>query len=100
MKYKIIMLPSARNSLLEIRTYLSQFYPNTAMKKCNRILDRIASLADMPFMCEVYPSTVGEFQYRKMVADEYLIFYTVIDNTVEIHLIINGKFDIAKYLGG
>lgn len=97
-KYKIVMLPTAKNDLLDMVNYRSQFYPSTALKRYDRIIEKISLLADMPNMCEEYPTSVSDYKYRKMVVDDYLVFYVVLDDTVEIHNIINGRFDIAKYL--
>ena len=38
--------------------------------------------------------------YRKLVVDDYLVFYVVIDEeaTIEIHRIINGKIDYSNLL--
>lgn len=97
-KYKIVLLPSAKRDLSDMVDYLSQFYPATALKKYDRIIEKIGLLQDMPNMCEEYPTAVSEYNYRKMVVDDYLVFYVVINDTVEIHNIINGKFDVSKYL--
>jgi len=98
-KYKIIMLPSAKRDISAMIDYLSNFYPSTAIKKYDKIIAKISLLQITPNMCEEYPCAVSDFKYRKMVVDEYLIFYVVLGDTVEIHNIINGKFDILKHLG-
>lgn len=97
-KYKIIMLPSAKRDLENMVDYLSLFYPSAAMKKYDKIIKTISLLQEQPQMCEIYPCDVSDLQFRKMVVDEYLVFYTVIKDTVEIHAIINGKTDYAKNL--
>lgn len=97
-KYKIVMLPTAKNDLADMVEYLSQFYPSTALNRYDRIVEKISLLADMPNMCEEYPTAVSGYSYRKMIVDDYLVFYVVLEDIVEIHNIINGKFDISKYL--
>lgn len=49
-------------------------------------------------MCEIYPCTTSDLQFRKLVVDEYLVFYTICDDIVEIHAVVNGKTDFSKNL--
>jgi len=49
-------------------------------------------------MCEEYQINVMVLQYRKMVIDNYLVFYIVYDDIVEIHRIINTRMDITKII--
>jgi toxin ParE1/3/4 len=87
------MLSSAREDLGQIVDYLSLFYENTAKNQLNRIIEKIELLAQFPFMCEEYESTISELQYRKMVVDNYLVFYVVEEDTVKIHSILNAKLN-------
>ncbi len=97
-KYKIVFLPSAKQDLSDIVDYLSQFYASTAVKKYDRIIEKIALLQDMPYMCEEYTLHSTRYNYRKMIVDEYLVFYVVLEDTVEIHSIINGKLNIMNII--
>lgn len=97
-KYKIIMLPSAKNDLENMVDYLSHFYPSTAIKKYDKIISRISLLQEQPRICEIYSCTTSDLQFRKLVVDEYLVFYTICDDIVEIHAIVNGKTDFSKNL--
>lgn len=97
-KYKIVMLKSAKTDLENMVDYLSQFYPSTAVNKYDKIIKKISLLQEQPFMCEPYQCPVSRLQFRKMVVDEYLVFYVVLEDTVEIHAILNGRTDFAKNL--
>ena len=92
------MLPAAKDDLNEIVNYLSQFYKNTAIKQYDRIIERISQLEQFPFMCEEYKTPVSSFTYRKMAVGDYLVFYVVLDDVVEIHNIINSKTNITKLM--
>ena len=48
-------------------------------------------------MCEIYPL---DPVYRKMVVDQYLVFYQVngTTRTVEIHRILRGSWNLPQYL--
>jgi plasmid stabilization system protein ParE len=78
--------------------YLSQFHPNTAIKQYDRIIEKINALKGFPFMYEEYPIDIMGFRYRRMVVDKYLVFYVVLENTIEIHRIINSRMDITKVI--
>jgi len=49
-------------------------------------------------MYEEYPVDAMGFRYRKMVVDKYLIFYIVLEDTIEIHRIINAKMDLTRII--
>ena len=48
-------------------------------------------------MCEIYPLDPA---YRRMVVDQYLVFYQVNDpaRIVEIHRILRGSWNLPQYL--
>jgi toxin ParE1/3/4 len=49
-------------------------------------------------MYKEYGTGHYRFNYRKMVVDDYLVFYVVLDEAIEIHRILHGKRDIGRYL--
>ena len=96
MKYKVKYLEIAKEDKEKIKQYLSQFYPNTPGKFIEKLKDCIKNLKEMPYMYseyEHYPS------YRRAIAGNYLVFYKVneYEKTVEIHRILPGMWDIARY---
>ena len=97
MTYKIKYLPLAVQDLNDIARYLSGFYPKTASRVLKEMRDKITKLGDNPKMCEIYPL---DSVYRKMVVDQYLVFYLVNDyvRTVEIHRILRGSWNLPQYL--
>lgn len=96
---RIVMLLRAAQDLEDVVDYLSQFYESTAIKRYDRIISKIQELPRFPEMYEEYRSgDCYRFDYRRMVVDDYLIFYVVLDDVIEIHRILHGKKDIGKYL--
>lgn len=91
------MLPSARQDLINLGEYLLRFYKSTALKRFDKIEKRISLLEEQPMMYEEYFCASSDLHFRKMVIDEFLVFYVVLDDTVEIHAIVNGKTDYAKH---
>lgn len=92
------MLPTAKVDLADMIDYLSQFYQSTAIKQYDRIIDKINTLKEFSLMCEEYPIDIMGFRYRKMVVDKYLVFYVVLEDTIEIHRIINAKMDLTRVI--
>lgn len=87
------MLATAKADLNDIIENLSRFYPSTALNQYEKIIEKIKNLEQFPLMYEEYRSAVSSFNYRKIVVDNYLIFYVIQDETVEIHAIINAKMN-------
>ncbi|OLA32027.1 MAG: hypothetical protein BHW27_07400 [Faecalibacterium prausnitzii] len=58
---------------------------------------KITKLGDTPKMCEVYRLDPA---YRRMVVDQYLVFYCVNDENkiVEIHRVLRGAWNLPQYL--
>ena len=99
MTYKIKYLPLAVQDLNDIARYLSGFYPKTASRVLKELREKITKLGDTPKMCEVYHLDPA---YRRMVVDQYLVFYRVNDEikTVEIHRVLRGAWNLPQYLEG
>lgn len=97
MTYKIQYLPLAVQDLNEIAQYLSGFYPKTASRVLKELREKITKLGDTPKMCELYRL---DPTYRKMVIDQYLVFYQVNDHAriVEIHRVLRGTWNLPQYL--
>ena len=97
MKYELIFLPQARTDAEEVRKYLSQYYAGTAGRFFALLKKRISTLKTNPFICEQYHERPS---YRKMVVNDYLVFYKVNDDQkrVEIHRILHGSRDIDRFL--
>lgn len=88
------MLQTAVADLNDIINYLSQFYPSTALKQYDRIIYKINQLKQFPLMCEKYNIPDSSKNFRKMVVNDYLIFYVVNQETVEIYNVINAKMNL------
>lgn len=97
MTYKIKYLPLAVQDLNDIARYLSSFYPKTTGHVLKEMREKITKLGDAPNICEIYRL---DPTYRRMVIDQYLVFYRVNDETkvVEIHRILRGSWNLPQYL--
>lgn len=91
-KYEIRYLPSAQEDLFEILDYIKVDNPNAAIEFIKQIESEISKLASFPRM-GVIPndSQLQTSGYRMLVIDNYLVFYVVLNNVVEIRRVIHGK---------
>lgn len=96
--YKIVILPVAEHDLDSIVDYLNGFYPSTAVRQYDRLVEAILTLEEYPNKFEEYRPGQYHYIYRKMVVDDYLVFYVVEETEVVIHRILHGTRDISRYL--
>lgn len=97
--YKLKYLPLAQKDLVNIMNYIAENL--RAQKAAIDLIDALDSsilrLQQFPYSCRVYQSTEPlENEYRILTVKNYMVFYVVIENTVEIHRIIYAKMDIKN----
>ncbi|KKM11605.1 RelE/StbE family addiction module toxin [Clostridiales bacterium PH28_bin88] len=91
-KYKLLIFPSAQQDLQDIVDYINELSPDAALELYDEIVDGIGSLAQMPLRCPLLKSPVLRAKgYRVMVVHNYLVFYVVNNQTVEIRRILYGR---------
>ncbi len=96
-KFKIIYLPVARKDLIEIVHYINNDLnaPISANNLLNEIEIAILRLADFPFSCPQYFGDKNlKNDYRYLAVKNYIIFYVIFKNTVEIRRIIYARRNI------
>lgn len=65
----------------------------------DKLLDTIALLAEQPYMGALHPDPfLAGHQYRKMICGKYVCIYKVIDQTVYVYRIVDGRTDYPKLL--
>ena len=73
--------------------------PNSAEEITDKLLDTIALLAEQPYMGALHPDQfLAEHQYRKLICGKYVCIYKVIDQTVYVYRIVDGRTDYPKLL--
>lgn len=95
---KVVMLPIAEHDLADVVDYLAQFYESTALRQYDRIVEKIKELPNFPEKYEAYMTGQYLLAYRRMPVDNYLVFYVVLEDTIEIHRILHGSRDIKRNL--
>jgi len=97
MSYRVTLLIEAERDIIEIEEYLSQFYPSTVRNFFEKLRKQVFNLEDMLYM---YPEYENDQFFRRMVIDDYLLFYSVDDERqlVVIHRIFHSKRDISRQI--
>ncbi len=96
---KIVYLPIARQDIREISHYIA--YDLHSPKAAQDLLDdferEIRRTADFPKMHTVYPPTaMFNNPYRFIPVKNYIIFYVVLEDAIEIRRVVYGKIDLGK----
>ena len=91
-KYKLKIFTSAEQDLQDITDYLNELSQQAASKLYDEIVDGIGSLQQMPMRCPLVKNTVLRAKaYRMLVVENYVVFYVVSDDTVQIRRILYGR---------
>lgn len=98
--YKVRIYPTAEQDLVEVVNYLKTLSTDVALKYYDMLIEEIASLSTMPERCP-HPRDLALTAkgYRYMVVKDYLVFYMVVGDTVQIHRILYGRRDYQSLLG-
>lgn len=97
MPHKVLLLPAASRDLDAIAVYtMQQWGTAQARHYLAGMRASITSLADFPLRNPVYRSEEKEF--RKLLCGHHLIFYLVIEDTVQIIRILHERMDIDRHL--
>ena len=97
--YKVKIYPAAKQDLLEIIDYLNTLSREAALRYYDLLTEEIASLATMP---ERYPRpkdlALAAKGYRYLAVKNYLVFYVVSGDPVQIRRILYGHRDYLSLL--
>ena len=95
-KHRIEYLPIAVADLDEIFIFIADNSPQAAIELIDRIDASIAGLESFPEMgLLAKPPRLARRGYRVLIIDDYLVFYVVLDDVVEIRRIVSGKRNCA-----
>ncbi|MBU9713530.1 type II toxin-antitoxin system RelE/ParE family toxin [Evansella tamaricis] len=101
MMYKLQYLPLALKDLREITDYITDTHkaPEAAMDFLDALHDSISMLQKFPYSYKIYQSIQPlENEYRLLPAKNYVVFYIVKEEVVEIHRVVYGKMDLTKFI--
>ena len=98
-QYEIRIFPTAKQDLLDVIDYLNTLSRDSALKCYDRLVSEIASLSTMPERCpRPRDLALAAKGFRYLVVGNYLLFYVVAGNTVQIRRILYARRDYKKLL--
>ena len=97
MRYPVAFMEKAELDLEDIEEYLSKFYSGTAANFFSKLKKKLTALETMPYICPEYEADPF---FRRMVIDDYLLFYEV--NTerklVIVHRVFHSARDVSQQI--
>ena len=98
-KYEVIITPSAQKDLTEIKSYLTNVLKTSSNSIFEKILEQVKILKVHPFTYKVHQDPLLKLVgYRVIPIDNYLMFYVVRSNVVQIHRILYAKRNYLQLL--
>ena len=97
--YKIKIFPTAKQDLEEVIGYLNTLSPDAASKYYDLLVEEIVSLSKMPERCpKPKDLALAVKGYRYLIVKNYLVFYVVVSDTVQIRRILYARRDYRSLL--
>ena len=97
--YKIKIYPTAKKDLQEIIDYLNTLSLQAALRYYDLLIAEIESLSQMPFRCpKPRDIALAAKGYRHLIVENYLVFYVVARDTVQIRRILYAKRNYRRIL--
>ena len=96
----IYLLPAEEDILEIVRFHASQVGAASAREIYGTIRGQIGRLQDFPMLGPIHPDPeLAALGYRKLVLTKtYVAVYRIIDGTVTVYRVVNGKTDYPKLL--
>lgn len=99
-KYEVVVTPSAQRDLTEIKIYFTNILKTASNSVFEKFLEQVRLLKVLPFTYPVHQDSLLKLVgYRVIPIDNYLMFYVVRGDTVQIHRILYAKRNYTQLLG-
>ena len=89
-QFKVIITPTARKDIEDIIHYIREELknPDAAMSIQNKLKEAIFSLSEFPFRHHLMTdTTIADLGIRKVLVENYIVFYTVYEETACVDII-------------
>ena len=99
-KYKLRYLPLFEQDLIQTISYITNVLKNTdaAEKLVNDTEDAIQERLEYPLAFEPFPSKKRDYPYYRIYIRNYVIYYVVIGDVMEVRRFLYGARDTNRYL--
>ena len=95
---RIVITAAAKADLIAIGSFIRPHNPERAATFVDELLDRCHALADIPRAYPLIPRYEKWGIRRRCVHRDYLIFYRVHEESIEVIHILNGSQDYEAWL--
>ncbi len=90
-KYQVRLLSIAEEDFKEIISFIAADNPTAADAIANKIEKNLETLSENPNLGRIpREEEIRNLGYRYLIAQNYLIFYTIEEKTILIHRILHG----------
>lgn len=97
--YDVLLYPSAESDLYEIKQYFEQILKTSPTNLFQKFYDAIEYLEKNPYMYPLVKDTyLNQLGYHMIPIDNFLVFYIVSGNEVQIHRFLYGKRNYLEIL--
>lgn len=91
-RYSIEYLPVSQEDLISIVEYIQMDNPSAAQAFLDEMDQTITKLETFPYMGSIPKDRrLLNLNYRILIIGNYLVFYVVLDEIIEIRRILHGK---------
>jgi addiction module RelE/StbE family toxin len=91
-RYNVKIFPAAQNDLLDIVDYLNTLSSDAAIRYYDLIIEKAGTLATMPKRCPLAKDAQLRLRgYRTLLVKNYIVFYVINGETVEIRRILYAR---------
>lgn len=99
-KYKLRYLPLFEQDLIQTVSCITNVLKNTdaAEKLVNDVEDAIQERLEYPLAFEPFPSKKRDYPYYRIYIRNYVIYYVVIGNVMDVRRFLYGARDTNRYL--
>ena len=98
-QYEVRIFPSAQQDLLDVIDYLNTLSKEAALNYYDQLTSEISSLRIMPERCpRPRDLALAAKGYRYLAVGNYLVFYVVVGNIVQIRRILYARRDYQHLL--
>ena len=97
--YNVKIYPAARQDLQDVVSYLNTLSADVALQYYDELTEKIAGLSKMPLRCA--PSrdpALAARGYRCLFVKNYIVFFVVVEKTVQIRRILYARRDYTNLL--
>ena len=99
-KYEVVITPSAQKDLNEIKSYFTNVLKISSISIFEKFLEQVRILKAHPFTYSVHQDPLLKLiGYRVIPIDNYLMFYVIKGEIVQIHRVLYAKRNYLQLLG-